>query len=209
MPTRVKFCGAQSAADVELARAAGADAFGMIFGPSSRRITIDDASAIASANIAGITPVGVFVDPDRGLIDAVRALFPDLVVQLSGNESAEFVAALPGPVIKAIHVDDDVTDAQLEARCNQYGPALVMFDTKIAGSYGGSGKRFDWSKIANIAKTRPIIVAGGLTAENVGECVSIVRPAWVDVRSGIESDGRKDPAKMKRFVTAVRENDAT
>jgi phosphoribosylanthranilate isomerase len=208
MPTRIKFCGAQTAQDAALAREAGADAFGMIFAPSSRRIGIDAARAIARAKLDGITPVGVFVDPSPEEIEAVRELFPDLLVQLSGNESPDFVAAVGGRVIKAIHVDSGTSGIELGERCNRYPSALVMFDTQIAGSYGGSGQRFDWSKISQLARSRSIVVAGGLTAENVGECVRNVRPAWVDVRSGIETDGRKDPVKMKRFVTAVRENDA-
>jgi phosphoribosylanthranilate isomerase len=207
MRTRVKFCGCQSPGDVARAQSAGADAFGMIFAPSPRQISLAQARAIALES-AAITPVGVFVDPSIEEIEAVRGLFPSLVVQLSGDESPEFVARLDGTVIKAIHVEPGASDAELEARCNRYPAALVMFDTKIAGSYGGTGQRFDWSKIARLSAERAIVVAGGLTPENVGACVRGVHPAWVDVRSGIESDGRKDFEKMQRFVMAVRENDA-
>ena len=208
MSTRIKFCGAQNASDVGLAARAGADAFGMIFAPSARQISLEAAKSIASARLDGMAPVGVFVNPTYAEIEAVRGLFPGLLVQLSGDEDPAFVAAIDAPVIKAIHVAPDASAEQLEAACNQYPSALVMFDTKIAGSYGGSGRRFDWSKIAHIARSRPVVVAGGLTVENVGACVRGVRPAWVDVRSGIESDGRKDAIKMERFVRAVRENDA-
>jgi phosphoribosylanthranilate isomerase len=85
----------------------------------------------------------------------------------------------------------------------------VMFDTKVAGSHGGTGATFAWSSIARIARERPVMVAGGLTPENVGACVRSVRPAWVDVRSGVESSGAKDEGKMNRFIAAVKANDGT
>lgn len=185
----------------------GADAFGMIFAPSPRRIAWADARAIA-ALAPSITAVGVFVNPSHEEVEAARALFPDLVVQLSGEEPPDFAESLSGTIVKAIHVEDGAAEGELEARCSRYPRALVMFDTEIAGSYGGTGLRFDWSAIAGIAQRRPVVIAGGLTPENVGECVRSVHPAWVDVRSGIETAGRKDEEKMKRFVAAVRENDA-
>jgi phosphoribosylanthranilate isomerase len=208
MSTRVKFCGCTSAADVEMAVRAGADAFGMIFAPSARRIAWPDARAIAALRPA-IRPFGVFVDPSPDEIEAVRGLFPELAVQLSGEEPPEFAQALSGTVVKAIHVSNGATESELEARCERYASALVMFDTKIAGRRGGTGVRFDWSSIARIAARRPVVVAGGLTPENVGECVRSVHPAWVDVRSGIETGGVKDEDKMKRFVAAVKASDAS
>jgi phosphoribosylanthranilate isomerase len=208
MRTRVKFCGCTTTYDVEQTVRAGADAFGMIFAPSPRRIPWSNARAIADHRPWPIEPVGVFVNPTLEEIAAARALFPGLAVQLSGEEPPEFVASIGGDVIKAIHVSVDATAGELEARCSQYAKALVLFDTKVAGMFGGTGARFDWSKIAQIARRRGVVVAGGLTPENVGACVRSVHPAWVDVRSGVESDGRKDEEKMERFIAAVRENDA-
>lgn len=179
----------------------------MIFAPSPRRIAWSDARAIAEQIDAAILPVGVFVNPSYEDVAQARALFPELVVQLSGEEPPDFAREIGGNVIKAIHVDTAATSDELEARCNRYAGALVLFDTKLAGAYGGTGERFDWSKIARIARTRDVVVAGGLDPENVGACVRDVRPAWVDVRSGIETAGRKDEEKMIRFVAAVREND--
>jgi phosphoribosylanthranilate isomerase len=110
-------------------------------------------------------------------------------------------------VVKTFHIAPGEHPRDLDARCNAYA-ALPLFDTKIAGEWGGTGRSFDWSVLRALARTRPIAVAGGLTAENVGDLVRSVRPAWVDVRSGIETGARKDADKMRRFVAAVRENDA-
>jgi phosphoribosylanthranilate isomerase len=209
MPTRIKFCGCTSPGDVALAIRAGADAFGMIFAPSPRRIAWSDARAIAGALHDRIMPVGVFVNPTREEIETARQIFPDRAVQLSGEESPEFVERLDGPVFKAVHVDAGASEADVEKRCSLYPSAFILFDTNIAGTHGGTGVTFDWSKIARVARSRAIAVAGGLTPENVGECVRSTRPAWVDVRSGVETHGRKDEEKMARFVAAVRDQDAS
>lgn len=205
MSTRIKFCGATSWDDVELAVAAGADAVGMIFAESPRRIEMKSARYIAERMGSAIVPVGVFVDPTRDDVLAVRELFPNMLVQLSGFESPEFAASLEGPLLKAIHVGDEATQ-ELIARCERYPFAIPLFDTKTTAMRGGTGTTFDWIRIAPLA--RSAFVAGGLTPDNVGALVRTLRPYGVDVRSGIETNGRKDAEKMKQFVRHVRENDA-
>ncbi len=207
MSTRIKFCGATSWSDVELALETGADAVGLIFADSPRRIEWDAAREIAGRIPAQITPVAVFVNPTRDEVARVRDLFPQALIQLSGDEPPGFATAIGGSVIKAIHVGDE-SPLEMERICQRYAPSLVLFDTRVAGRYGGTGVTFDWTNIAKLAQWHPVIVAGGLTPENVGACVSRVRPFGVDVRSGIETDGRKDIAKMRAFVRAVRESDA-
>lgn len=206
MTTRIKFCGCETWDDVALAIEAGADAFGMIFADSPRRIVWDEVSAIALHAPAGITPVGVFVDPTYEEIRRVRRLFPNLLVQLSGNEPPGFVSSLPVGTIKALHVGKQSADA-LTKLCNRYRDALILFDT-AGDRAGGTGKTFAWERIAPITRWRPSFVAGGLTPENVGACVTALRPFGVDVRSGIETDGKKDLLKMRAFVEAVRKSDA-
>ncbi len=179
----------------------------MIFAESPRRITWEAAGEIAGRIPSQISPVGVFVNPTRDEIARFRELFPDGLVQLSGDELPGFAHGVAGTVIKAIHVGDE-SPQEMERICERYAPSLVLFDTHVAGRYGGTGLAFDWSNVAKIARWRPVIVAGGLTPENVGACVRKVRPFGVDVRSGIESEGRKDIEKMRAFVRAVRENDA-
>lgn len=186
---------------------AGADAVGMIFAPSSNQIDWETAKDIAHRFPPDATAVAVFVNPKAEEIVRVRGLFGDPIIQLSGEESPELSHAVGGCVIKALHVGDESLE-EIEAECDLFAPALPLLDTKVAGAFGGTGKTFDWSRIAALARWHPLMVAGGLTPENVGECVRMVRPFGVDVRSGVETDGRKDVAKIKRFIRAVRESDA-
>ncbi len=187
----------------------GADAIGMIFAPSPRRITESAAKHIAERLPPFITPVGVFVDPTRDEIARARTIFPDLVVQLHGDEPPSFVSSLDGKVIKTIHVDPQTSDSQsLERAANQHPRAILLFDTGVQSRQGGTGIPFPWKLVTAIARARQIIVGGGLTAQNVSECVRALRPFGVDVRSGIETDHRKDPAKMRAFAQAVKDTDA-
>jgi len=209
MRTRVKFCGCTSWNDAVVAIETGADAIGMIFAPSPRRIAESAARHIAEKLPPFITPVGVFVNPTRDDIMRARDIFPDLVLQFSGEEAPSFLSSMDGKVIKALHVNPDAADADSLARvANEYPRAIAMFDTSVAGLAGGTGVAFPWRAVASIARLRPIVVAGGLTPENVAACVKAVRPFGVDVRSGIETDGHKDEKKMRAFVRAVRDADA-
>lgn len=204
--TWIKLCGCTTWADVEMAIDAGADAFGMIFAASPRRIATAAAAEIAARVPPSIVPVAVFVDPSQAEVDAVVSLFPQAWLQFSGAESAEFVAPYGDRAIKAIHVD--VGGARIEVRAGRFARALLLFDSRDDGLAGGTGKSFPWKHAVPIAATRRVIVAGGLRSENVAECVTSVRPFGVDVRSGIESEGRKDLRKMRAFVRAVREADS-
>lgn len=188
----------------------GADAVGMIFAPSPRRITESAAKHIAGHLPPFITPVGVFVDPTRDEIARAREIFPDLVVQLHGDESPSFVSSLDGKIIKTIHVAQDASDAAaVERAANEHPRAILLFDTVSGAQRGGTGVVFPWRTIFPVARARQVIVGGGLTPENVSNCVRTVRPFGVDVRSGIETDGRKDLLKMRAFVQAVKDTDAT
>ena len=198
----IKFCGCTSLGDVTLAAQAGADAFGMIFAPSPRRISFESAAEIARRVPPAIAPVAVFVNPARSDVDAVRELFPNALLQFSGDETPEFVRLYGGRAIKAIHIDDRTT--LLQERCERFPAACVLFDARQDGMAGGTGRTFDWNQIVPIAATRRVVIAGGLSPENVAECVRRAHPFGVDVRTGIESGGQKDPAKMRAFVEAVR-----
>ena len=187
----------------------GADAVGMIFAPSTRRITESAAKYIAERLPPFITPVGVFVNPSHDDIARARAIFPDLVVQLHGDESPSFVSSIDGKVIKAIHVAPDEKDGNaVERAANEHPRAILLFDTTSDNARGGTGIVFPWRLIAPIARERDVMVSGGLTPQNVSNCVRTVRPFGVDVRSGIETEGRKDPLKMRLFVQAVKDTDA-
>ena len=186
----------------------GADAIGMIFAPSPRRIAESAAKDIARQLPPFITPVGVFVNPSYEEIARARSIFPDLVIQLSGTESPTFVSSLEGKLIKAIHVlPEGESEEALAERSDHHPRAITLFDTKIEGIPGGTGQTFAWRSIASIARRRQVMVSGGLTPENVSNCVRTVRPFGVDVRSGIETEGRKDLQKMRAFVQAVKDTD--
>jgi phosphoribosylanthranilate isomerase len=198
--TRVKFCGMTSAADVALAVAAGADAVGLILAPSERQVTLEQAATIARAIPPFVSAVAVLGD-DIGDADALRAL--GFTLQFSGDESPETCELLAGglPYIKVFHLDPGAPHLQPE-RYAAYSRALWMFDTRVPGRRGGSGLPFDWSALATLSQTRRIVVSGGLTPENVADCLRAATPYAVDVRSGVESGGRKDAAKMRAFVDA-------
>lgn len=200
--TWIKFCGCTSPADVALAAACGADAFGMIFAPSPRRIERDAAEEIARHLPASISPVGVFVNPSEHDVDVVRDLFPTAFLQFSGDETPEFVGRYGERAIKAIHIDD--LASRVEERCERFPAAFVLFDARHDGMAGGTGRTFNWDAVVPIAARRRVVIAGGLSPENVRECIERAHPFGVDVRNGIETNGRKDEAKMRAFVDAVR-----
>jgi phosphoribosylanthranilate isomerase len=196
--------------DVALALATGADAVGMIFADSPRRISLDALREIGRDLPEGLEAVGVFVDPTAEEVDAALAVLPRMTLQFSGNESPEFVARYGARSIKAIHVDAEAGGDALAEACARYPGVRVLFDTKAAGLAGGTGIVFDWDQVLHIAKTRDVVMAGGLNPDNVGACVRAVRPFGVDVRSGIESSGGfKDPEMMGAFRDAVRAADAS
>lgn len=199
----VKLCGCTGWRDVEMCIDAGADAFGMIFAASPRRIAWDAAEEIARRVPSSIAPVAVFVNPLPQEVDAVRALFPQARLQFSGDESPQSVGAYGEGAIKALAGDDDVE--RIEKHAAEFPRAVLLFDSRNRGLAGGTGKTFAWERVAPIAARRTVIVAGGLTAGNVAECLLTARPFGVDVRSGVESDGRKDPQKIRAFVRAIRE----
>ncbi len=209
MRTRVKFCGCTSWAEVEEAIEAGADAVGMIFAASPRHIAWPAFEEIARRIPPFVTPVGVFANPKRAEIEAARDALSSLVVQLHGNESGTLVSEIGGLIVKALAVLPGDSTERLAQRCREFPDVLVLFDT-ARDDRNAPGTPFAWEHVSTIARVRPIAIAGGLTPENVGQCVRAVRPFAVDARSGVEdARGRKDAVKMAAFVRAVREADET
>ena len=208
MRTRIKICGCTSITDVEGAVEAGADAVGVILAESPRRVSLADARTVARSVPPFVAVVGVMVNPDPELVAAVLAL--GAVPQFSGDESPEFCAAVAGArYVKALHFERYLvhTAADAEAAADRYPEADLLFDSRSAGLYGGTGKTFNWPLVEGVARRRRIIMSGGLVPANVAACVRTVRPFAVDVRSGVETHGAKDQAKMRAFVEAVRAGD--
>ncbi|HTA38708.1 MAG TPA: phosphoribosylanthranilate isomerase [Candidatus Acidoferrales bacterium] len=206
--TWIKFCGCTSLADAEMAVEAGADAVGMILAPSPRRVGIDVAREIAGGMPAGVEAVAVVVNPSPDELDALLAACPNLTIQFSGSERPELVARFGDRAIKAIHVDARGGTERLEAACELYPQARVLFDTYGDGLSGGTGQTFAWERVAEFARKRNVVIAGGLNPANVDACIRAARPFGVDVRTGIESGGHKDAEKMRAFFSAVRAADA-
>lgn len=211
MRTRVKICGCTDVRDVALAVDAGADAVGVILAESSpRRVGITRLHQIAVAIPAFVTLVAVFVDPSAGLID--EALKVGAIPQFHGDEDADLCEAFAaGPYLKAFHVRPGLaaTREAFARFARPYEHATWLFDTAGSGGRsGGTGTTFPWEIAPELAGDRPYVVSGGLTPENVGACVRAIHPYAVDVRSGVETNGVKDPEKIRAFVRAVREADA-
>jgi phosphoribosylanthranilate isomerase len=208
---RVKICGCTGVDDVAVALDAGADAVGVILAPRSpRAVGIDRLQEIAAYVPALVSLVAVFTDPSSSMVD--EALKVGAIPQFHGAEPASVCEAFAaGPYLKAYHVGSgDVTRDEFDAFARPYEHATWLFDTAGAdGSSGGTGEPFAWEIVRRLAGERHVVVAGGLNAENVGACVRTVRPFAVDVRSGVETDGKKDARKVRAFVEAVRTAEQT
>ena len=200
---RVKICGISDSATAVVAAEAGADAIGLIFAPSRRRVTAAQAREIAAALPPFVTKVGVFVDEERGRIEELIAACGLGAVQLHGAEPPEFCAGFRVPVVKAIRVKDASSLEQMTA----YQVDAFLLDTFDASALGGTGRTFDWTLAIQAARTHRTILSGGMTPVNVVEALTRVVPYGVDVSSGVETDGRKDHAKIRDFIRRVREWD--
>ena len=199
----IKICGVTTVADAELAVRAGADAVGVNFVPSSkRRVEEEMARDIVRAVGTRAEVVGVVADWPADALVALRARLGLGSVQLHGSESPEALARLlPGAYRAArIATSADVDEAR------RFGGTRLLVDAKVPGTLGGTGHTFDWALVAALARDRALVVAGGLTPENVGAAVAAVRPYGVDTASGVEGDDprRKDADKVARFVDAAR-----
>ena len=210
MRTRIKICGCTSIADIEGAVEAGADAVGVIFAASPRKVTLANARALVRSVPSFVAVVGVMVNPDETFVDDVLAL--GMVPQFSGDETPEFCATWAnGRYVKAIHFTSGVeySAADAEAAAARYPDADLLFDSRAGALYGGTGTSFSWPLVEAIARRRRIIVSGGLVPGNVAAAVAGVRPFGVDVRSGVESGDKKDTEKCARscarFVKPTRD----
>jgi len=205
--TAVKICGIRRVDDALVAAEAGADLLGFVFAPSRRRIDPDAARDIVVEvkRQAEVKVVGVFVNESVSEMNRIACLCHLDLVQLSGDELDETVAALDVPAIQVLHVGLGETAVALESRAARSEAQLLLLDTARSGSYGGTGQTFAWEVSLELCRQRPVLLAGGLNAGNVSEAVRAVRPWGVDVSSGVERDGQKSKADIRAFVTTVRD----
>ncbi len=205
--TRVKVCGITRVEDAREVVASGADAIGLVFyGPSSRCVSIAQAQAIVRSIPPLVSVVGVFVDPPEEELAQVLADVRLDLVQFHGRESPQRCRLCSVPYIKAIKMRPGIS---LEHEAQRYAQSRgLLLDTYMPSLVGGTGRTFPWEQIPADLE-RPVILAGGLTAENVGQAIDVVGPFAVDVSSGVESTGGiKDGEKVHRFLAAVRAADA-
>jgi phosphoribosylanthranilate isomerase len=194
----VKICGITRAEDAAAAVECGAGALGFVFWPGSPRC-IDPyrARAIAALLPPLVTAVGVFVNQPPEYVSHVSALVRLGAVQLHGDETVAYVAGIATPAIKAV----TVADPQLSVWPSR---TLLLVDVHDPHRRGGTGQTVDWSAAAAIAAQRRILLAGGLTPENVGDAIACVRPFGIDVSSGVEtSPGVKDHRRLRALFEAV------
>lgn len=204
--TRIKICGITNWHDAETAVQFGADALGfMMYEGSPRAASGDLVKDIVRQLPPFITSVGVFVNPSRDEVSEYCRDIPFDILQFHGDEDNEFCRNFPRPFVKAIRTSRDF-DLQGAIACFPHARAILL-DSHVEGLYGGTGDVFDWHLATNVPG-KPIILAGGLTADNVAEAVELVRPFAVDVSSGVEkTKGVKDPLKLRDFINAVRAHD--
>lgn len=202
---RVKICGITRHEDAELAASLGAWAIGFILWPRSKRAADPAVAAgIARALRRQVALVGVFVNPTLDEVVQAAEAIGVTHVQLHGDEGPAFCTAVAertgARVIKALRIG---SGADIRA-AERYHTDLHLLDAAAGAAYGGTGRTWDWALVAQRRSKVPVVLSGGLTSENVGEAVSVVRPWAVDVASGVESaPGVKDPAKVQAFIAAA------
>jgi phosphoribosylanthranilate isomerase len=216
--TKIKVCGIKSEKKALEVAEAGADYVGLVFAQSPRQVSPAVGARIAAAlknAKAPVETVGVFVNTPAKTVKKIADACDLDWIQLSGDEPWEYCRELERPVIKVIHVSRD------------YGPECVCADLKygkkvlgnrkhlllldsssVSRRYGGTGVTFDWDIARPVAGRFPVIIAGGLTPENVAAAIEILSPWGVDVSSGVETRGIKDMKKVLKFIRAVRSTDA-
>lgn len=200
--TRVKICGITRLEDAQAAVAAGADALGFVFyAPSPRSVEVEQAAKIIAALPAFVTTTALFVDAERDFIDRVINETRIDLLQFHGNETEEFCSSFSRPYIKAIRMKPGV-DLATEVGAFASSQAILL-DAYRPGVPGGTGEVFDWDRIPK-PHPAPIILAGGLAAENVAEAIKTVNPYAVDISGGVEqSKGIKDAVKIEQFMHEV------
>ncbi|MDE0926488.1 MAG: phosphoribosylanthranilate isomerase [Methylophilaceae bacterium] len=202
MRTRAKICGITRLEDALAAVEYGADAIGLVFyKPSPRYVSIEQAATISAGLPPFVSVVALFVDPTQAEVNAVLSRVRIDVLQFHGEESEVACAQYSLPYLKVIRVK---TDTNLIQYAQAYGTAkALLLDTYSEHAVGGTGQVFDWSLIPNNLSV-PIILAGGLTPENVNEAVKQVKPYAVDVSGGVEtSKGIKNSVKIAAFMAAI------
>lgn len=211
--TLVKICGLTSVEDAMQVAAMDVDLIGLVFAESHRRISVSLAAEITAAlkNSARRPMVtGVFVNENPEVVNRTAEACSLDLIQLSGDEDWGYCRHLIRPLIRVIHIMPHSTARQIIATIDEgccagmRQPFICLLDSRHGARYGGTGQTFDWDVAAEVAATHPVIIGGGLSAANVKELIRRMKPAGVDVSTGVETDGRKDMLKIREFVDAAK-----
>lgn len=202
--TKIKICGLTRPCDIDAVNTAMPDFVGFVFAKSRRQVDERQAAALRERLDSRIQAVGVFVDEYPARVCALLNAGIIDIAQLHGGEDAAYLDALrnrtDAPLIKAIRVKDRAALTDLADLPCDY----LLLDSYAAGVQGGTGKRFDWDLLQGLTFPRPIFLAGGLDVGSIPEAIARIHPYAIDISSGVETDGLKDPAKIAAAVAAVR-----
>ncbi|MFQ5861309.1 MAG: phosphoribosylanthranilate isomerase [Dehalococcoidia bacterium] len=215
--TKIKICGVQEVSHIIAAAKAGADFVGLVLAAESRHwLEPERAYQMVQSfrqewGPGGPRLVGLFTDQPLEEVQRTAQSCGLDAVQLCGSESLDYCAQVGLPVLKVLHIDDRHPEQEVVAAASERLQAvevsgyLAMLDRYDERVRGGTGRTFNWAIARELARQHRFLLAGGLTPENVQEAVRTVRPWGVDVSSGVETGGAKDPAKVRAFIAAVRE----
>lgn len=197
----IKICGLSTHAAVDMAVASGATHIGFVFAESKRQVTPEYAKYLAKDVPKTVKKVGLFVNEDLAVVQEVVAKVGLDMVQLHGQENADYAAQVGVPIIKAF----GIKDGKIPAAIADFKAHTILLDAPPTQFAGGSGQAFDWDKVdLNALDGYQFFVAGGLNPENVSQAIAIFNPTGVDVSSGVESDGQKDLAKIEHFISSAQ-----
>ena len=203
MSVKIKICGLMSIADVKMCAANGVDFIGFVFAESPRRITKEQAGIITGVIPPEIKKAGVFVNEEEKVVRDIAEYCGLDVLQFHGEETPDYCSHFEGfEVFKAFRLNEEKDLIPIPS----YDVSAFLLDAFVEGTYGGTGKTFNWELAVEAKKFgKPIVLSGGLNPENVSGAIMKVRPEMVDVSSGVESaPGKKDPDKVREFVEKVR-----